>query len=676
MGECLSLSLSKTSTAIGRVSELVAHPHGREVACTVRQVDRENDGYVSSIWSVPLDGSGPLQLTRGPSLDRNPRWSPDGSTLAFLSSRAGTAQVHLLPAEGGEARSLGQLPGAVSDLRWLPDGKGLVVAAAVPVDPDWRGERPQGRAPGSAGPRPRWRGSCRTRATAWATRWREIHLFALDIAGGEHRQLTDGPFDALAFGVAPDGRTLAYVRTRTGRTAHRADLWTCAIDGAGARQVTQDFATVMGPVWSPDGRWIAFTATLEEGDADSYLALLEVATGRVRRIGGPEMLVADPQAVYWEPDARAVLCARSLRGRHQVVRVPVAGDTVEALCARDQQLGGFAPCGDQLVVAVVHPAQPSEVHACPRDGAAGRALSDFNAWWRERTPMLAQTREFDVPDGRGGTETIEGWLLRAEGSSGPLPLLDDVHGGPASYALLESDLHVYWQVLCARGWAVLALNAVGSATYGKEFVERLGGHWGQYDLPQHLAAVRQLQQEGACDARVAIAGKSYGGYLSAWAVGHTDLFRAAVVMAPVGNIETHYGTSDGGYYADPYFMGTSGRFDRELAKNLSPRRFVETATTPTLFLHGAEDERCPKCQSEELFVSLLCAANTPTEMVLYPGEGHHFLGDGKPSVREDASGRLIDWIARHVDRAAPPLARGKPRARQDASEADTAPARR
>jgi dipeptidyl aminopeptidase/acylaminoacyl peptidase len=147
---------------------------------------------------------------------------------------------------------------------------------------------------------------------------------------------------------------------------------------------------------------------------------------------------------------------------------------------------------------------------------------------------------------------------------------------------------------------------------------------------------------------VAISGKSYGGFLSGYAIGNTDLFKAAVVMAPVGNIETHYGTSDGGYYADPLYMGTAPRFDRELARKLSPMRHVEESTTPTLFLQGKDDERCPKCQSEELFVSMYRAGRAPAELVLYPGESHAFLGEGKPSCRQDAATRIVEWIGRHA----------------------------
>lgn len=638
-----------------KVTELAGAPDGQSVACTVRSVDREQDDYLSCIWLLSTDG-GRRQLTRGPGKDQTPRWSPDGSRLAFISDRGGSPRVHLLPKNGGEAAPLGELPGAVSDLRWMPDGKALVVSAPVTVDPDWRGERPNGRQPAERKVQPfvAWKLPYKSDGIGYVLA-REVHLFRLDAASGEHRQLTDGAFDVLAFGVAPNGKHLAYARTRSGRFSHRTDLWVCDADGGRARQLTHDYATVMSPAWSPDGRWIAFSATLAEGDAQTNLYVLEFASGRVRRLGDMNVQVADPESVHWSADSQQLLFSRQDRGRHQIVRVTVADGQLETLCRGHRQFGAFSPVGDALAFTIDHPSQPSEVHLCQADGHGERQLSDFNPWWKERQAILAETWEFEVPDGRGGSETIEGWLLRAEGASGPLPLLNDVHGGPASYALLDFDTNVYWQVLCSQGWAVLALNAVGSASYGREFCDRLAGHWGEYDLPQHLAAVQQLRDEGVCDERIAIAGKSYGGYLSGWAIGQTTLFRAAVVMAPVGNIETHYGTSDGGYYADPYYMGTEERFDRRLAKQLSPMAHVEKATTPTLFMQGADDERCPKCQSEELFVSLMRAGTTPAELVLYPGEDHHFLGEGAPSVREDAVRRIIDWIRQHVQHAPAPL---------------------
>lgn len=640
-----------------KVTELDAAPDGRSVACTVRSVDREKDEYLSCIWSISLDGTRRTQLTRGPGKDQSPRWSPDGRRLAFVSNRGGSPQVHVLPADGGEAAQLSHLDGAVSDLRWGPDGDALLVTSAVTVDPDWRGERPNGRAPKQRKVQPMlaWKLPYKSDGMGYMLA-REIHLFHVDARTGKHTQLTDGPFDVMGFDMSPNARHVAFVRTREGRFAHRTDLWVCDADGSRARRLTEDFATVMSPLWSPDGLSISFCASVQEGDAQTNLYVLDFGSGRVRRLGDADVQVADPSSVHWDADAPALLFTRQDRGRHHVVRLPVDGrQQPEQLVTGHRQIGAFAAAAGSLFYVLDHPSQPSEVHACVENGPGKRQLSDFNPWWKERTPILAETWNFQVPDGRGGTESIEGWLLRAEGGTGPQPLLNDVHGGPAAYALLDFDTNVYWQVLCAQGWAVLALNAVGSASYGREFCDRLAGHWGEYDLPQHLAALRQLREEGVCDDRIAISGKSYGGYLSGWAIGQTRMFRAAVVMAPVGNIETHYGTSDGGYYADPYYMGTEEKFDRRLAKQLSPMAHVEKATTPTLFMQGADDERCPKCQSEELFVSLMRAGATQAELVLYPGEDHHFLGEGAPSVREDAARRIVDWLQAYVGQVPAPL---------------------
>ena len=641
---------------------------GRAV-CSVSSIDREGDAQRTFLWQFALDGSGGAQLPCSAGTDSSPRWSPQGDRLAFLSSRGGSSQVHVAPVDGGSAEQVGQLPAGVMNLRWMPDGRDFVITAAVTVDPDQRGRRAQP---------PTERKRCKPEL-AWRLPYKEdgigyllqrqIHLFRLDRATGAHRQLTDGPFDVFGFDVSPDGRQVAYTRTGEGRAAYRYDLWVGDIEHGTHRRLTTAHAMVMQPTWSPDGRQIAFIGAIAEGDAESRLWTVDIASGQVDELGGDDIDVADPESIHWAADGASMTFVRATRGRHQVVSLSVPRGEPTVLAAGDRQLGAFACTPDRLVYSVDHPALPSELWACDREGAGEIKLSDLNPWWAERTPIKVEARSFEVPTGRGGTEQIEGWLLHADVEvDRPRPLLSDMHGGPAAYALLDYDSNVFWQVLCSRGWAVLALNAVGSATYGREFCQRLAGHWGEYDLPQHLGAIRQLQAEGFCDERVAVSGKSYGGYLSSWATGHTDLFRAAVVMAPVGNIETHYGTSDGGFYADPYYLNSKPRFDRRIARELSPLQYIEQSTTPTLFLQGKDDERCPKCQSEELFVSLYRAGETPTELVLYPGEGHSFLGTGRPSCREDASERILEWLERFVGEPRP----AEPAAADDRAESEPA----
>jgi dipeptidyl aminopeptidase/acylaminoacyl peptidase len=618
--------------------------------CTVSSIDREGDAQRTFLWQFPLDGSGGWPLAYSDGSDSSPRWSPQGDRFAFLSSRGGSTQLYVAPADAGTPEQVGKFSSGVMNFRWTPAGDGFVVTAAVTVDPDLRGRRSSEPPPlrKTGAPEVAWRLPYKEDGIGYLLQ-REIHLFKLDIASGQEQRLSDGGFDVFGFDISPDAKRVAYARTGDGRSAHRYDLWVCDLERGTHKRLTTAHAMVMQPAWSPNGQQIAFVGAIEEGDAESRLWTVDCASGRIDELGGDEIDVADPASIQWAADGRSMLFVRGWHGRHHVVSLSVPAGEPTVLVGGDRQLGAFACTEGRLVYSIDHPSLPSELWTSDCQGYGEARVSDLNPWWAERTPIRVETRSFEVPTGRGGTERIEGWLLRAAGARhGPGPLLNDMHGGPAAYALLDYDSNVFWQVLCARGWSVLALNAVGSATYGREFCQRLAGHWGEYDLPQHLAAVRQLQADGICDERVAVSGKSYGGYLSSWATGHSDLFKAAVVMAPVGNIETHYGTSDGGFYADPFYVNSKPRFDRHVARQLSPLQYIEQSTTPTLFLQGKEDERCPKCQSEELFVSLYRAGDTPAELVLYPGETHSFLGTGKPSCRQDACQRILAWLERYA----------------------------
>ena len=638
-----------------KITEIAGSPSTEQVVCTVRSVDRANDGYITRLWAYPTDGKGQaegLQLTQGSGSEHSPQWSPDGSQLAFVSTRSGNAQIDLLPmgtppAGGGEARQLTDLPGGVTSLRFMPGGRALLATSAVAVDPDLRGARSDKPAAARSDTAPEvvWKLPYKSDGVGYLLA-REIHLFSIDAQTGEATQLTQGPFDVLAHSVSPDGRQIAYIRTREGPFAHEAELWICQADGRDPVCAVDTHAHAMQPVWSPSGRYIAFTGAVLAGDAEVRLWLYDTTTGKTRQVGDVE--VADPLSVRWRGEEGLVF-VRAHRGRHEIAHMGLDG-RLQVLWGGDQQFSAFGATASHFAVAVNHPAQPSELHVCPAGDSGGRLrqVSQLNPWWHERTAIQVDAMSFEVPGAEGHTEQIEGWLLRAEGTTGAVPLLNDIHGGPAAYALLDFDSAVHWQVLCSQGWGVLALNAVGSASFGHRFSHELEGCWGTRDMPQHLAALAALQEQGVCDHRLAVSGKSYGGYLTAWAIGHTDLFKAAVVMAPVGNIETHYGTSDGGYYADPFYMATAPRFDREKARSLSPLQHIEKASTPTLFMQGKDDERCPKCQSEELFVSFLRASGGPAEMVLYPGEGHGFLDSGRPACRADAARRIIDWLSQHT----------------------------
>jgi dipeptidyl aminopeptidase/acylaminoacyl peptidase len=610
------------------------------VAAAVKSVSAEEDTYTSAVWMFPCGGGDPWKLTSGKALDNQPRVAPDGARVAFLSDRDGSsAQVYVIEPGRGEAQQVGDFDHGVVAMRWHPGSRKLLALVDV------RGDKCNGE---RASPQRVWRLPYKLDGSGF-TLDRETHLFTLDASSGDATRLTYGAIEVRSADWSPDGERIAFVRNREARLGHRTDLWVIDANGDNCRQLTDSIAAVQSPAWSPDGRWIAFTGSERDGDALTRLWLFDVEGAKVSPLGDESIEVASGGELLWSQDSSRVYFLHAHRGRQHIGTVSIPDGKIASIVTGDRQVSGLAFVGERLAFYSQSPATLNELFTANRDGSDERQVSDLNAWWRAYRCASAEMRTFEVPDGSGGVENVEGWYFRPRGAGGALPLLVDVHGGPASYALLAFHSHVYWHALCARGWSVLALNAVGSSSYGRDFATRLNKRWGELDLPQFIAAVESLQREGLADLRVAITGKSYGGYLAAWAIGHTDMFRAAVVSAPVANLQTHFGTSDSGYYADPYVLCAMPFHDREVYWRLSPVRYAHNARTPTLILQGADDQRCPLGQSEELFVSLMCAGETPAEMVIYPKGGHHFFEDGKPSHRLDAVRRLVQWCVRWID---------------------------
>jgi dipeptidyl aminopeptidase/acylaminoacyl peptidase len=597
----------------------------------VKSVDAEKDTYRSAIWLHEQGHSS--QITEGgDALDKSPVLSPSGDTIAFLSDRGLDApQVHLIDATGGKPRKLTDLEEGAISAAWRPDGKALLVLADV------KGPR--------HGPEVATRIPYKTDGLGF-TADTSTHVFVVDARDGAAKQVTHGSFEVRSASWSPDGKRIAFSRTRDGRDAHRTDIWVMDADGGSARQITRDVASVQSPSWSPDGRYILFGGSEIDGDSVVRPWLHDVAKGDSHAVGDDGLeVVGQP---VWREDSREVAVVVAHRGREQVARVPIPGGTVERTVVGDRHVSGIAACGDRLAFFSHALAGPNQVFIADWNGEREEQLTHLNEWWNERKPIDARLVSFEVPDGAGGQEQVEGWLYRPSGAEGALPLLLDVHGGPASYVLLAYPSKAYWPVLLSHGWSVLALNAAGSGSYGREFATRLNGRWGELDFPQWMSAVEQLRGQGLADERIAIAGKSYGGYLAAWAIGQTAQFKAAVVSAPVLNLATHFGTSDSGYYADAYALKGYPWTARRRWEELSPCTYAHKIKTPTLILQGKDDERCPRSESEALFTTILASGDTPAELAMYPKGGHHFYEDGKPSFRVDAVRRTVDWLTKWV----------------------------
>ncbi|WP_121257643.1 serine hydrolase [Nocardioides ferulae] len=631
-------------------------PDGARVAYVLRTLDVEDDRNVDQLWTVHTSGDRPARrLTSGPA-DTAPVWSPDGSRLAFLRE----GQVHLLPADGGEAERLTDLPLGAGVPVWSPDGTRLAFSA--PVDP-----APH-QGPG-APPLVARRVDYQADGAGWVGAVRQqLHL--LDLGTGETRQVTDGDEHAGQAAWSPDGHTLAFPRRvgadsdLTGRTAvHLLDVAdpkaTPRVAGfadglAGTVSFTGDGSSLL-VVGHPDG-------SLGSRFGHQHLVRVPVPgaapatgggepvdlTGHLDRNvmpGGPGYPGGRPQETA---DGRLLFCVRD-RGCTHLWSLPgleaPGADATPVLAGAGRVVSGLTVAGHTAVVVLGTPTSHGELVALDLRTGRESVLTDHGAPLADVERFLPEERTFTISD---GTE-VQTWLVRDPGLDGPRPLLLDVHGGPHNaWNAAADEMHPYHQELAARGWVVLLVNPRGSDGYGEEFFTAVNGAWGTADHRDFLEPVDALVAEGLADPqRLAVTGYSYGGFTTCWLTGHDHRFAAAVAGGVVADLTSMYGTADDGPAMGSFELGGPPWERPEEYAAMSPLTRVHDVRTPTLVLHGADDRTCPVGQALQWHTSLR-ERGVPTELVLYPGAAHVFILLGPPSQRLDYAHRLVDWVERHT----------------------------
>jgi dipeptidyl aminopeptidase/acylaminoacyl peptidase len=609
---------------------------------------RKEDSYERTLWGLRAGDGAPRPLTSVAFSASYPRWNSDASTLAFLSDRGKGTQIQLLAMHGGEATSLTKTKKMLSSIEaWSPGGDRLLVSVTEQCNEDGEPDStPKGQRPPDVARYLPYKkdGSGITTGT-------RTHLYSVSCADGELTAITGGDFDVKLGRWSPDGERLAYVRTRSGRQRHRTDIWIAAADGSDARPLIEELASVSEVAWSPDGRWLAVAAGEAEGDSMVRLWLVDAGNGWLRALADEDFELDPVSGVVWHRDGDRVAVVSTRGSLQEIAVVDIASGEATHLHGGLRQVTGLAAFGDRLAFVAASMRKLDEVYSVEWDGSDEQRHSAFNrGWFRKRSRPRVTLRHMEATDGDGVSERIDAWLLRPAQGEGPFPLLVDMHGGPHSTVLMDFASHTYWYELCSKGWAILAPNAVGSGGFGRHFAHRLQGRWGELDLPQFESLIRRLQDEGIADDRVVCTGKSYGGFLSAWAVGHSDLFKAAIVCAPVTNITSHFGTSDTGYYVTPFAMGGEVHEVRERYDALSPISHCVNVTAAVLILQGENDGRCPRGQSEELFANLIRCTQAPAELVVYPTSTHSEAESGRPSNRVDYHGRIAAWAERWTRR--------------------------
>jgi dipeptidyl aminopeptidase/acylaminoacyl peptidase len=646
-------------------------PDGKRVAYVVSWNDKEKDQAQIAIYVAPADGSSPAQrLTQG-TRDTNPRWSPDGRYLAFVSKRGDDeAQVYLMPLDGGDARQLTKAKFGASQPAWSPDGKRMAYVARTG---DYKTAKQRNAIEKNA---PRVIRDLRYRFDGIGYfDERRPHVFTIDVESGETKQVTSGDYEDGAPAWSPNGKWIAFSSDRERDRFQRfwtSDIWVVAATGGRARKLTRSKGRSGSPAFSPDGRQIAFVGHengVEGSSKNTHLYVVPLTGGRPpRSLSGPSDrsayadVGAPGSAFAWARDGRSVVFLAENRGAISLFRAGLANGSVSKVVGGDRQVLAFAlsPDDKQVYFAATWPSEPSEIYASSLSGGRERNLSHANDELRnavEFAPFKRMT--YRAADGL----EIETFVITPpgarKGQRHPLTLL--IHGGPhARHPMPTGGWLVQYQALAAAGHIVLAPNPRGSAGYGEAFSTACVKDWGGKDYEDLMAGVDVLIRKGIADPdRLYVGGRSYGGFMTTWVVGHTDRFRAAVVTAPVSNLVSKIGTADIPTWY-PYEVGGTPFDNLEEYHFRSPTTYLPHVNTPVLLTHSEGDLRCPIGQSEEIFTALKMMGKE-VEFVRYPGGFH---GVRTPSQEIDQTKRIISWYERHAPRA---------RSRRNGKSADAVP---
>jgi acylaminoacyl-peptidase len=680
--------------------EVVPSPDGSRICFALKEPSPDRDGYRTSLWIVPADGSAPARrLTLGASRDGDPRWSPDGSAIAFLSDRGavlarsgagdrsskdqpraeeghGDVQVWLLPTEGGEARQLTHLPEDVQEVAWAPDGTRLcLVTAAITEKP-----RPDRR---RSGERPRRDARLIDRLRyqlngAGFIDDKPGNLWTVDAHDGTVRRLTTGPSHDRQPAWSPDATRIAFTSDRhpASDLDWRSDIYLIDAAGGPVTRVTRGRGdrSFEQPAWSPDGSAIAATGhRFPRADASSTgVWIFDPTAGSegVELIGDDHLdagagmnsdLTSVPApGITWGPDGSWVVFAAPIEGSYELWRAHRDGSRPERLTQGQHALTrprGVA-WGTGLRVAVVagDPVSPWEVAVVDVPGPARRGqrgagrqatvrrLTTLMASEWDGVELLMPVTRWHESDGR----RIQGWLLQAPPRDGrPAPLVVEIHGGPAT--LYGWAPMWEWQCLVAAGISVYACNPRGSQGYGEDFCGANMGDWGDGPMVDVMAGVDSLVADDLADPeRLGVTGGSYGGCLTAWMVGHSDRFAAAVACRGVYDLTSQMLSGDiGGPTFGRYEFGVSPWEDPELYRRHSPLTYADRIHTPLLIQHSEDDLRCPITQAEELFATLR-SLRRPVRLMRVPGESHELTRSGAPFRRVENLERIIDWFVHYL----------------------------
>lgn len=638
-------------------------PDGKNVIFVETKMDEQRQ-YQSHLYLLSLTDGSRTALTEGPYRDSSPRFSPDGSTLCFISKRSGKAQLWILDQGQTEARQITNCPQGISSPVWSPDGRTIAFTALLYAGQSLAEEITVTNEDDEPKSIPVDR--LKYKSDDYGYMYEKNKQVALvDIETGTITQLTEGPYDHTAGSWSPDGKWLAVMANRTANpdVQQEIDLYLIPVNGGEWKKLTSSDGVYAMPTWSPDGKKLAFIGSITdrhvfaamkkiwiaEHDSGTITCLTadwdvqvgDATIGDLRSPGHP-----NPGAV-WTKDGNGVYVIASENGCSGIYLVQLNG-TVSHVVSGERNVYGFTYHADKnsFVMAISDAVTPGDLFQMDLNTGIERRLTEANADLLHEL-QLSSPEEIWFEGAEGWR--IQGWILRPFGFQEGVkyPAILQIHGGP--HSMYGHTFFHEFQLLAAQGYVVLYTNPRGSYGYGEHFVQACCGDYGGNDYRDLMHAVDHVCQFDYVDeTRLGVAGGSYGGFMTNWIIGQDNRFKAAVTDRSICNWISFYGVSDIGYTFSAEEIQANPFADPEKMWHHSPLRLAAKMETPLLIMHGERDFRCPIEQAEQLFVTLKHQGKAPVSFIRFPKANHEMSRSGDPEQRVLRLQYTADWFNQYV----------------------------